>query len=73
MILRLLQLVPDNLEIDFFGHRFYAVFASIIIIGGSILCLSVNGLNFGIHFVGGTPIITPSDPLDIAVCITQQE
>jgi preprotein translocase SecF subunit len=68
MILRLFQLVPDTLKIDFFGHRFYAVFASMVIIGGSILCLSTKGLNFGIDFVGGTvmEIATPVDP-DIAV------
>lgn len=56
MILKLIQLVPENTKIDFFGHRFYAMFASLIIIGGSLLCLSVKGLNFGIDFTGGTVI-----------------
>lgn len=56
MILKLIQLVPDNLKIDFFGHRFYAFLASFIIIGGSIFCLATKGLNFGIDFTGGTVI-----------------
>lgn len=56
MILKLIQLVPDNLKIDFFGHRFYAFLASLIIIGGSIACLATKGLNFGIDFTGGTVI-----------------
>lgn len=56
MILKLVQLVPDNLKIDFFGHRFYAMFASLIIIGGSFACVAVKGLNFGIDFTGGTVI-----------------
>ena len=56
MIIKLIQLVPDNLKIDFFGHRFYAFMMSLIIIGGSILCLATKGLNFGIDFTGGTVI-----------------
>jgi len=56
MILKLFPLVPHDTKIDFFGHRFYALFASFIIIGGSILSLSLQGLNFGIDFTGGTVI-----------------
>ncbi|MCC6597958.1 MAG: protein translocase subunit SecF [Alphaproteobacteria bacterium] len=56
MIIQFLQLVPPNTKIDFFGHRFYAFIASIIILGGSALSLSINGLNFGIDFTGGTVI-----------------
>lgn len=56
MILKLIQLVPENTKIDFFGHRFYAMFASLVIIGGSLLCVGVKGLNFGIDFTGGTVI-----------------
>lgn len=64
MIIRFIQLVPDHLKIDFFGHRLYAFIASLIIIGGSIACLSVKGLNFGIDFAGGTiiEIQTQTDP-----------
>lgn len=56
MIIKLIQLVPENLKIDFFGHRFYAFLASLILIGGSTLCLATKGLNFGIDFTGGTVI-----------------
>lgn len=56
MIIKLIQLVPENLKIDFFGHRFYAFLASLVIIGGSSACLMVKGLNFGIDFTGGTVI-----------------
>jgi preprotein translocase SecF subunit len=67
MILNFLKMLPHNTKIDFFGHRFYAVFASLIIIGGSLTCMAVKGLNFGIDFTGGTvmEIETPVDP-DIA-------
>lgn len=66
MIIKLLQLVPDNAKIDFFGHRFYAFCASLVIIGGSILCMSVKGLNFGIDFTGGTIIeIKTEAPADL--------
>lgn len=56
MIIKFIQLIPDDTKIDFFGHRFYAFLASLIIIGGSTLCLSIKGLNFGIDFTGGTVI-----------------
>jgi len=56
MIIKLLPLIPHDTKIDFFGHRLYAFIASIIIIGGSLLCLSVKGLNLGIDFTGGTVI-----------------
>ncbi len=56
MILKLIQLVPENTKIDFFGHRFYAMFASLIILGGSFTCVMIKGLNFGIDFTGGTVI-----------------
>ncbi|NBX66115.1 MAG: protein translocase subunit SecF [Proteobacteria bacterium] len=64
MIIKLLPLIPHDTKIDFFGHRFYAMLASLIIIGGSILCLSIKGLNFGIDFTGGTviEIQTPVEP-----------
>lgn len=72
MILKLIQLVPEGTKIDFFGHRFYAMFASLIIIGGSLLCLSVKGLNFGIDFTGGTvlEIQVQADP-DLAKLRTE--
>jgi len=64
MIIKLLPLVPHDTKINFFGHRFYALFASFIIIFGSTFCLATKGLNFGIDFTGGTiiEIATPADP-----------
>jgi preprotein translocase SecF subunit len=56
MILKFIPLVPHDTKIDFFGHRLYAFIASLIIIGGSFLCISVKGLNLGIDFTGGTLI-----------------
>lgn len=67
MILKFFELVPHDTKIDFFGHRWYAFLTSLIIIGGSIFCMYVKGLNFGIDFTGGTliEIATPVEP-DIA-------
>jgi preprotein translocase SecF subunit len=56
MIIKLIQLVPEGTKIDFFGHRFYGLLASFIIIGGTIFCLATKGLNFGVDFTGGTLI-----------------
>ena len=71
MILKLFPLVPHDTKIDFFGHRFYAFCASLVIIGGSILCLTIKGLNFGIDFTGGTiiEISVQADP-DLAALRT---
>lgn len=64
MIIKFIPFVPHDTKIDFFGHRFYALLTSFIIIGGAIFCLSTKGLNFGVDFVGGTimEIETPVDP-----------
>lgn len=64
MIIKLLPLVPHDTKIDFFGHRFYALLASLVIIFGSFTCLAIKGLNFGIDFTGGTiiEVATPADP-----------
>jgi preprotein translocase SecF subunit len=66
-ILKLIDFVPHGTKIDFFGHRYYAFLTSLIILGGSVIAMSIHGLNFGIDFTGGTliEIETPADP-DIA-------
>ncbi len=56
MILKLIQLVPDNTKIDFFGHRYYGLLVSCIIIFGSFGLMFTKGLNFGVDFTGGTMI-----------------
>lgn len=64
MIIKFFEFVPHDTKIDFFGHRYYAMLASLVIIGGSILCLAINGLNYGIDFTGGTviEIVTEEQP-----------
>jgi preprotein translocase subunit SecF len=72
MILKLIQLVPEGTKIDFFGHRFYAMFASFVIIVGSMSCVAVKGLNFGIDFTGGTVLeIQVQDDPDLAKLRTE--
>jgi preprotein translocase subunit SecF len=67
MIIKFLTLVPHDTKIDFFGHRFYALLASIVILGGSALSLSLHGLNFGIDFTGGTIVeIKTQTPPDLS-------
>lgn len=56
MIIKFIELIPPFTKIDFFGHRFYAFIASLMILGGSFFCLSIKGLNYGIDFTGGTMI-----------------
>jgi preprotein translocase subunit SecF len=66
MIIKLIEFVPHDTKIDFFGHRYYAMFASMVIIGGSILMMFLHGLNFGIDFTGGTVIeIKTEQPADL--------
>lgn len=67
MIIKFFEFVPHDTKIDFFGHRYYAMLASIIIIGGSLLCLGIKGLNYGIDFTGGTVIeIKTEQPADLS-------
>ncbi len=54
MIIKFIPIIPHDTKIDFFGHRFYAFFASLVILGGATFCLMTKGLNFGVDFVGGT-------------------
>jgi preprotein translocase subunit SecF len=49
-------LVPDNTKIDFIGRRFIAFASSGLLIIGAIVTISMQGLNFGIDFAGGTLI-----------------
>lgn len=53
MIFRLLRLVPDKTNFDFFRLKFVAVGFSLLLAVASIISLSTQGLNFGIDFRGG--------------------
>ncbi len=58
------RLIPDDTDIDFIGKRYLAFAFSLFIVLGSFASFSINGLNFGIDFSGGTmmEIRTPEAP-----------
>jgi len=49
-------IIPDNTEIDFLGRTRLFVAISLLLIGGGMVALFLNGLNQGIDFKGGTVI-----------------
>jgi len=49
-----MQLLKDNLNIDFMGRRKLAVIISLILIIISVAAMVARGLNLGIDFTGGT-------------------
>jgi preprotein translocase subunit SecF len=51
--MRPFKLVPDDTNVPFLSYRWIALTVSIIVMLGSIILVGVNGLNFGIDFVGG--------------------
>ncbi len=51
-----LQIIPDDINLNFLGLRRVAFVISMIIILGSISLTVKDGLNFGIDFTGGTLI-----------------
>ncbi len=62
-----LRLVPDDTKFDFIGKRFIAFLFSMVLIVGSIICVSTQGLNFGIDFTGGTLVEIKTDgPADLS-------
>ncbi len=52
-MLRLLRLVPDQTNINFFRYKFIAIAFSLALAVASIFSLATKGLNFGIDFRGG--------------------
>lgn len=56
MIIKFIPFIPHGTNINFFGHRFYALLVSVIILGGSAFLLATKGLNFGVDFTGGTVV-----------------
>src|SRR3546814_19227276 len=54
--MRLLKLVPDDMNIDFLRWRKVASAMSIILVIISIALVAVKGLNLGIDFVGGQSV-----------------
>lgn len=48
-----LKLIPDNVNIDFIGHKNKVFFVSLFIVIASCIGLLFKGLNYGIDFRGG--------------------
>ena len=51
-----IKLLPEETNIDFIGKRYFAFILSGILLLASIILITVQGLNFGIDFTGGTLI-----------------
>ncbi len=51
-----MKIIPDNINIDFLGHRKLAMIVSAVLILSAVASLSIRGLNFGIDFTGGVLI-----------------
>ena len=49
-----MQLLKDNLKIDFMGKRKLALVLSLVLIVVSLAAITMRGLNLGIDFTGGT-------------------
>lgn len=50
------RFIPEGININFIGMRFFAYIVSICIVCGSLGLVLVQGLNMGIDFTGGTAI-----------------
>lgn len=51
-----IQIIKDDINVNFIGVRYVAFVASAILILGSLFLVATKGLNFGIDFTGGTVI-----------------
>jgi len=59
--------MPDKKIINFMGQRYIAAALSLLLILGSIVSLSIKGLNFGLDFTGGTLVeVNYSEPEPLA-------
>lgn len=59
--------MPDKKIINFMGQRYIAAALSLLLIIGSIVSLSIKGLNFGLDFTGGTLVeVNYSEPEPLA-------
>ncbi|MBO9602617.1 MAG: protein translocase subunit SecF [Novosphingobium sp.] len=54
--MRLLKLLPENTNIRFLRWQWPTTIASVLLMTASVVLLFVNGLNFGVDFVGGEMI-----------------
>ena len=51
--MKLLRLIPNNMNFDFLRIKIIAFMFSLIILSGSFISLIFNNLNYGIDFKGG--------------------
>ncbi|RST29966.1 protein translocase subunit SecF [Sphingomonas ginkgonis] len=64
--MKLLKLVPENTNLDFMRYRNVALVISLIVTVLAIGFTAVQGLNFGVDFVGGQMIRTTfARPIDV--------
>lgn len=61
-----MKLISDNTNIQFLSYRWWALALSVLLLAGSIVLVAVNGLNWGIDFVGGQSIrVTFQKPVNM--------
>lgn len=61
-----MEFFKSNTTINFMGQRFYAAIFSFILCAFSIVTLTINGLNLGLDFTGGTQIeVSYGKPVDL--------
>ena len=64
--MRPLKFVPDNTNIQFLSYRWWALGLSVLLLIGSVAITAINGLNWGIDFVGGQSIrVTFQKPVNM--------
>lgn len=62
-----IKFIPDNVNIDFIGQRYFAFAVTILMVVGSLFLVATKGLNYGIDFTGGTLIeVATKEVPDIA-------
>ena len=65
------QLVPEGLNIPFFRYRWPFFIWSGLLLVATIIVVSINGMNFGIDFKGGTVIeVQMPGPADLSAMRT---
>jgi preprotein translocase subunit SecF len=64
--MRPIKFVPDSTNISFLSYRWWALGISILLLVGSVALVAINGLNWGVDFVGGQSLrISFAKPVEI--------
>ncbi|MEM7413036.1 MAG: protein translocase subunit SecF [Myxococcota bacterium] len=56
------EIVPSGTHIDFLGRRHIAIAVSLAVLAAGVLAGAIQGVKFGIDFVGGTEMAVRFDP-----------